>query len=99
MAQFVQGQGAPGGQDNPNALVEQNLNQVAAKLKEVAQVLSTAKPALMPVLQRALQALSMVMSEVQSGKKEQGQPGVERGQPGPPGPEGANGASPAPPMG
>jgi hypothetical protein len=90
IAQFVQGQGQPGGQGgNATALLSQKLNQVASELKEVAQILNTTKPNLMPILQNMLRAGSMLMSEIQADKKQGGQAGVQRQQPEAP-PEGGS---------
>lgn len=60
------------------ALVVQKLNSIASDLKEVAKLLVNTKPNLMPVLQKMLQAGSMLMSEIQSAQK-----GQQQGQPGP----------------
>lgn len=92
VSQYIQNQQGEGGQAqgpgaNAGALVEQKMNQVAGILKEVAQLLVNFKPHVMPVLQKGVQALSMVMNEVQTSKQQaqQGQPGIQR-QP-PPGSE------------
>lgn len=86
VSQFLQGyqpQGeqaqAPGA--NAAALAAQKLNQVAADLKEVAKVLVTSKPNLMPLLQRMLSAGSMLMNELQTSlpQAQAGQAGVQRG--------------------
>jgi len=92
-AQFAQNYQQPPGQQaggqgvNAMALAEQKLNQVASDLKEVAKLLVTSKPNLMPILQKMAQAGSMLMSEIQAGKPggQQGQPGAQRSAPEPPG--------------
>lgn len=85
------------------ALVEQKLNSIAADLKEVAKILVSSKPNLMPVLQKMVEAGKMLMSEVQSSKPQaqQGMAGQPRG-----GPEGLQPSGPVgqlgmggPPMG
>jgi hypothetical protein len=81
------------------ALVEQKLNQVALDLRDVARVLAMSKPALMPVLQKMIQAGSMLMQEVTKDKQQQQGP-----QPGPPqqaqgGGEGQPGQGEGPGMG
>ena len=83
----------------PMALVEQKLNQVALDLRDVARVLAMSKPALMPVLQKMIQAGSMLMQEVTKDKQQQQGP-----QPGPPqqaqgGGEGQPGQGEGPGMG
>ena len=70
------------------ALVEQKLNQVATELRDVAKVLVMSKPALMPVLQKMIQAGAMLMQEISKSKQE-GQPQQPSGPPQPPGGEGA----------
>ena len=82
-AQFAQGyqpQVGEGGANSAMELAAQNLNQVASLLKDVAKVLVTSKPNLMPILQRMVQAGSMLMNEVQSNKpgSQVGQAGVQR---------------------
>jgi hypothetical protein len=96
-AQFIQGQegGQPG---SASALVEQKLNQVASDLKEIAKILVQSKPNLVPLLQRSIQALSMLMNEVQQGKQQVGQQGVQRQMPAAQGPEGPEEGSPPPSM-
>lgn len=82
-AQFIQGQ--PGGQGaTADNLALQKLNQVASDLKEVAKVLVQSKPNLVPLLQRSLQALSMLTNELMAGKQQMGQPGMQRQAPAPP---------------
>jgi len=71
----------------PLALVEQKLNQVASDLRDVAKVLVMSKPALMPVLQKMIQAGAMLMQEINAAKQ-QGQPQQPSGPPEPPGGEG-----------
>lgn len=71
----------------PLALVEQKLNQVASDLRDVAKVLVMSKPALMPVLQKMIQAGAMLMQEINTAKQ-QGQPQQPSGPPEPPGGEG-----------
>ena len=74
----------------PMALVEQKLNQVALDLRDVARVLAMSKPALMPILQKMIQAGSMMMQEIGKDKQQGPQPGPpqpaqgggEEGQPG-----------------
>lgn len=91
-AQFIQGQG---GQGSANDYAVGKLNQVASDLKDIAKVLVQTKPNLVPLLQRALQALSMLMNEVQSSKQQMGQPGVQRQPPEPQGDQqAAEGAAP-----
>ena len=65
MSQFLaaQQQGNPQGAP-PLALVQQKLNESAAALKDVARVLIMSKPALMPILQKMIQAGSMLMDAV-----------------------------------
>jgi hypothetical protein len=99
-AQFIQGQG-PGGQgSSASALALQKLNQVASDLKEVAKVLVQAKPNLVPLLQRSLQALSMLTNELMQGQQQMGQPGMQRQAPAPPdqGQEGSEEGAPPPSM-
>lgn len=76
-AQYLQSnQQLPGGSaSSAMALAEQKLNQVASDLRDVAKILVTSKPAVIPIMQKALSALSMVMNEVQSGKGQGPQPG------------------------
>jgi len=96
-AQFIQGQ--PGGQGaTADNLALQKLNQVASDLKEVAKVLVQSKPNLVPLLQRSLQALSMLTNELMAGKQQQGQPGMQRQAPAPPdqGQEGSEEGAPPP---
>ena len=107
LAQFLQNQGSPdqqAGAPGVNAmnLVEQKLNQVAAELKEVAKILVQNKPNAMPLLQKMLQAGSMLANEIQAGKPQNqaGQPGVQRQPPEPsgngiPSPPTEEGGSPA----
>lgn len=85
IAQFVQNRESPQDQQAPGpgnamALVSQKLNQVASSLKEVAKILVTNKPTLMPVLEKMLQAGSMLMNEVQSGmpQSQTGQASAQR---------------------
>jgi len=92
-AQFIQWQ------DSGNQLVEQKLNKVAADLKDVAKVLVQSKPNLVPLLQRSLQALSMLMNEIQQGKQQQGKAGMQRSTPEPQsGQEGPDQGAPPPAM-
>jgi hypothetical protein len=90
-AQFVNGQQGQPGQEgsSASALLVQNLNQVASMLKQVAQILQTTKPNLMPILQNMLRAGSMLMAQIQQDKQQGGQPGVQRQQPEAP-PEGGS---------
>jgi hypothetical protein len=74
------------------ALVEQKLNQVATELRDVAKVLVMSKPALMPVLQKMIQAGAMLMQEIGKSKQEGQQP-QPSGPPQPPGGEGAQAAA------
>ena len=76
----------------PMALVEQKLNQVATELRDVAKVLVMSKPALMPVLQKMIQAGAMLMQEIGKSKQEGQQP-QPSGPPQPPGGEGAQAAA------
>lgn len=70
--QSYQGGGQAG--PPPMALVEQKLNGVASELRDVAKVLVMSKPALMPVLQKMIQAGAMLMQEVNKDKQQgQGQ--------------------------
>lgn len=62
------GQGPAGAP--PMALVEQKLNGVASELRDVAKVLVMSKPALMPVLQKMIQAGAMLMQEVNKDKQQ-----------------------------
>lgn len=84
-AEFVQNRQSPQGEQAPGpanaaGLIEQKLNQVAAMLKEVAKMLVTNKPDLMPILEKMLQAGSMLMNELQQSmpKNQAGQAGVQR---------------------
>jgi len=70
------------------ALVEQKLNQVASDLRDVAKVLVMSKPALMPVLQKMIQAGAMLMQEI-TKDNQQAQPQQPSGPPEAPGGEGA----------
>lgn len=76
-SQYMQNyQASGGGQAGPPpmALVEQKLNGVASELRDVAKVLVMSKPALMPVLQKMIQAGAMLMQEVNKDKQQgQGQ--------------------------
>ena len=72
----------------PMALVEQKLNQVASDLRDVAKVLVMSKPALMPVLQKMIQAGAMLMQEI-TKDNQQAQPQQPSGPPEAPGGEGA----------
>ncbi len=56
------------------ALVEQKLNQVAGELRDVARILMMSKPALMPVLQKMIQAGAMLMQEINKAKPQGQQP-------------------------
>lgn len=58
----------------PMALVEQKLNQVAGELRDVARILMMSKPALMPVLQKMIQAGAMLMQEINKAKPQGQQP-------------------------
>lgn len=78
----------------PMALVEQKLNQVATELRDVAKVLVMSKPALMPVLQKMIQAGAMLMQEVNKDKQ-QGQGQQQPPPSGPPQPAGGEGAEAA----
>lgn len=101
VARFVEGYQGGGGQpgggaQDATALLERNMNEVAAKLKEVAQTLSQFKPNLLPVLERMIQAGSFLMNQLQSAKPgmQAGKASVERSQPEPPMAEGGS-----PPLG
>lgn len=73
------------------ALVEQKLNSVATDLRDVAKVLVMSKPALMPVLQKMIQAGAMLMQEITKDKQQvQGQ--QASGPPEPPGGDGGQAA-------
>lgn len=73
----------------PMALAEQKLNSVASDLRDVAKVLVMSKPALMPVLQKMIQAGAMLMQEITKDKMQaQGQPAQPSGPPEPPGGDG-----------
>lgn len=102
MAQFMsQQQGGPGGGagqpgvDAPMQMVEQVLNDIALKLRDVARILIMSKPMLMPVLQKMIQSGSMLMDEIQkanSGQDQQGTGGSSEAAQAGGGPDG--GASP-----
>lgn len=70
-SQYMQNYQPQGGQVGPPpmALVEQKMNGVATELKDVAKLLVMSKPALMPVLQKMIQAGAMLMQEVQKDKQ------------------------------
>lgn len=84
---FMQDAGAAiqsGQQFDPMALVEDRMNQVAALLKETADVLVVEKPNLMPILQRSVQGLSVLMQEVQASRPQPPAPAPEQSQMQPP---------------
>lgn len=82
-----------GQQFDPNAYVADQLSQVAALLKNVAQVLVTEKPALMPILQHMVQAGSALMNELTAGQGKDGPaPGQGDVNPQMPQPSGSAGA-------
>ncbi len=70
--QYMQNYQGSGGEAGPPpmALVEQKLNGVASELRDVAKVLVMSKPALMPVLQKMIQAGAMLMQEVNKDKQQ-----------------------------
>ena len=81
MARFMaqHGQGGGAGQpavDAPMQMVEQVLNDIALKLRDVARILIMSKPMLMPVLQKMIQSGSMLMDEIQKVNSGQDQQGV-----------------------
>ena len=71
-----QGQGQDAANFSAMGLVEQRLNQVALLMRDVAKVLVTAKPELMPVWEKMMQAGTMLLGEVQKagGGQQQGPP-------------------------
>lgn len=87
-------------QQSPLLLAQSKLQEIAVNLKDIARVLIMSKPALMPVLQKMVEAGSMLMDEVQKGLP-QGQPsgGPDSGGPPPeaPGSAGAPGEGGSPP--
>ena len=98
MAQFMAKQqgGGPGAdqggppQPPPLMMVEQVMNQVALQLRDVARVLLMSKPMLMPILQKMIQAGSMLMDEIQktNGQGQQGTDGTSEASQGGGGPDG-----------
>jgi hypothetical protein len=77
---FMQGAGAQqqaatGQQFDTNAFIEDRMNQVAALLKDVADVLVVEKPALMGIVSKMAQAGSAIMSEIKTGNQDQPAPG------------------------
>lgn len=66
------GVGAPAPEPDPMLFAVDQLNQIAASLKNVADVLIVKKPALMPILQHMSQAGSALMNELQASAGAQG---------------------------
>lgn len=54
------------------ALVAQKLDQVAPSIMDVARIIQTSKPALMPILQKAIQALTMISTEAKKASPQRG---------------------------
>jgi hypothetical protein len=99
VSQFVSGYQQPGAEQPPAApkeLVKQKMQQVAEGLRDVARVLATTDPSLMPILKRMVEAGSMLMQQIEQNQQGQntGQSSVPRTPPeqagGTPQPEGAN---------
>jgi hypothetical protein len=85
LRQFAQGaaQGDPGAgqQQDPSALASQLIDGIGKQMTQLAQVLSTTKPELIPVLKQAVQALSMVQGKVkaqQGGAPQGGNQGTQQ---------------------
>lgn len=93
VSQFVSGYQPDESQSGPPPLklAEQKLSEVAMGLRDVARILVMSKPALMPVLQKMIQAGSMLMNEISKAnpQKQQGQPGPPTAGPPAEGPQGA----------
>lgn len=70
-------------QFNQSAFLEDRLNQMAGLMKDVADVLVITKPALMPILQKMIQAGSAIMSEIKTSNDGGDQPSPQDSQPPP----------------
>ncbi len=100
--QFAQGAtgaapaGANGQGQDPSAMMSGLVNEIGQKMTQLAQVMGTTKPELIPILKQAVQALVMVAGKL----KTQG-PGGPPGQPpgGPPGGDQGAGGEGAPDAG
>jgi len=84
LAQYVQNQDASAAdvqqapKQNASALVERKMNEVAGGLKEVATLLVSNFPDLMPILEKMLQAGSMIMNQIQTNQKQAGRASSQR---------------------
>lgn len=93
------GGGASAIQQSPLLLVQGKLQEIAVNLRDVAKVLSMSKPGLLPVLQKMVEAGSMLMDEVQKTLPQipGGGPDAGGGVPETPGSAGAPGEGGSPP--
>lgn len=99
VSQFVQGY-QPGMEAAPSAprdLIRQRMMGIAEGLRDVARVIATTDPSLMPILKRMVEAGSMLMNSLDQSEQEtrSGSASVQRVPPEPVGPTGlAEGAQP-----
>ena len=75
LRQFAQSAGGQGGaapQQDSNALASQLLDGIAKQLSQLAQILQSTKPELIPILKQGVQAFAMIGNKLKAG--DQGAP-------------------------
>lgn len=88
--QFAQGGGAPQGDQgqDPSALSAQLVDSIGKQMTQLAQILGSTKPELIPILKQGVQAMVMV-----AGKLKTGSGAPVAGQGGQPAAQGDNGGN------
>ena len=66
LRQFAQSAGGAAPQQDSNALASQLLDGIRKQMTQLAQVLQTTKPELIPILKQSIQALVMVSGKIKA---------------------------------